>query len=279
MFIIGAGVAGLAAIGAAVSLGAQVRAFDVRPEVGEQIESMGATFVQAAAAQQQVSADGYAQKLTEDQEAATARMYAEESAKADIVITTALVRGWAPTTITADMVANMKPGSVIVDLAAVGGGNCESTVPGEKIVTDNGVTIIGYTDLTSRMPAHTAQLYGTNIVNLLKLLTPGKDGQLDPGHGRRGAAGDHASPTTVRCSGRRHRCRCRPPRRRSRRQRRSRTRRPRRNWPSRPGAGSSASTPGSASPRCWWGWRSPSRPAVSWGTSRCSSWRCSSGST
>ena len=178
VFIIGAGVAGLAAIGAAVSLGAQVRAFDVRPEVGEQIESMGATFVQAAAAQQQVSADGYAQKLTQDQEAATARMYAEESAKADIVITTALVRGWAPTTITADMVADMKSGSVIVDLAAVGGGNCESTVPGEKIVTDNGVTIIGYTDLTSRMPAHTAQLYGTNIVNLMKLLTPGKDGQL-----------------------------------------------------------------------------------------------------
>jgi NAD(P) transhydrogenase subunit alpha len=178
VFIIGAGVAGLAAIGAAVSLGAQVRAFDVRPEVGEQIESMGATFVQAAAAQQQVSADGYAQKLTEDQEAATARMYAQESAKADIVITTALVRGWAPTTITAEMVAGMKPGSVIVDLAAVGGGNCEATVPGEKVVTDNGVTIIGYTDLTSRMPAHTAQLYGTNIVNLLTLLTPGKDGQL-----------------------------------------------------------------------------------------------------
>ena len=178
VFIIGAGVAGLAAIGAAVSLGAQVRAFDVRPEVGEQIESMGAVFVQAAAAQQQVSADGYAQKLTEDQEAATARMYAQESAKADIVITTALVRGWAPTTITAQMVANMKPGSVIVDLAAVGGGNCEATVPGEKIVTDNGVTIIGYKDLTSRMPAHTSQLYGTNVVNLLKLLTPGKDGQL-----------------------------------------------------------------------------------------------------
>ncbi len=178
VFIIGAGVAGLAAIGAAVSLGAQVRAFDVRPEVGEQIESMGATFVQAAAAQQQVSADGYAQKLTEDQEAATQRMYAEESAKADIVITTALVRGWAPTTITAEMVANMKPGSIVVDLAAVGGGNCEATVPGEKVVTDNGVTIIGYTDLASRMPTHTSQLYGTNIVNLMRLLTPGKDGQL-----------------------------------------------------------------------------------------------------
>ncbi len=178
VFIIGAGVAGLAAIGAAGSLGAQVRAFDVRPEVGEQIESMGAQFVQAETAQQQVSADGYASDLTEEQELLTMRMYAEETAKADIVITTALVRGKAPRTITAEMVAAMRPGSVIVDLAASGGGNCELTVPGQKIVTDNGVIIIGYTDLTSRMPQHTSQLFGTNIVNLMKLLTPAKDGQL-----------------------------------------------------------------------------------------------------
>ena len=178
VFVIGAGVAGLAAIGAAGSLGAQVRAFDVRPEVAEQIESMGAAFVTASGGMQRVSADGYAQALTHDQQAETARVYAKESSKADIVVTTALVRGQAPTTITAEMVAAMKPGSVIVDLAASGGGNCELTVPGEKIVTDNGVTIIGYRDFTSRMPAHTSQLYGTNIVNLLKLLTPGKDGQL-----------------------------------------------------------------------------------------------------
>jgi NAD(P) transhydrogenase subunit alpha len=178
VFIIGAGVAGLAAIGAAGSLGAQVRAFDVRPEVGEQIESMGATFVSASGGQQEVSADGYARALTEDQAAQTARVYAAESAKADILVTTALVRGVAPITITAEMVQNMKPGSVIVDLAASGGGNCELTVPGEKVVTDNGVTIIGYTDLTSRMPTHTSQLYGTNLVNLLKLLTPEKDGRL-----------------------------------------------------------------------------------------------------
>jgi NAD(P) transhydrogenase subunit alpha len=176
VFIIGAGVAGLAAIGAAVRLGAQVRAFDVRPEDGEQIESMGATFVQAAAAQQQVSADGYAQKLTEDQEAATQRMYAEESAKADIVITTALVRGWAPTTITAEMVAKMKPGSVIVDLAAVGGGNCEATVPGEKVVTDNGVTIIGYTDLPSRLATQSSTLYANNLFRLSEELCKAKDG-------------------------------------------------------------------------------------------------------
>lgn len=178
VFVIGAGVAGLAAIGAAGSLGAQVRAYDVRPEVGEQIESMGASFVQAAAAQQEVSADGYARELTAEQERLTAEMYAAETAKADIVITTALVRGTAPRTISAAMVAAMRPGSVIVDLAASGGGNCELTVPGEKVVTANGVTILGYTDLTSRMARHTSQLFGTNVVNLLKLLTPGKDGAL-----------------------------------------------------------------------------------------------------
>lgn len=178
VFVIGAGVAGLAAIGAAGSLGAQVRAYDVRPEVGEQIESMGASFVQADAPQQEVSSDGYASALTAEQERLTAEMYAAETAKADIVVTTALVRGTAPRTISAEMVAAMRPGSVIVDLAASGGGNCELTVPGEKIVTENGVTIIGYTDLTSRMARHTSQLFGTNVVNLMKLLTPGKDGAL-----------------------------------------------------------------------------------------------------
>jgi NAD(P) transhydrogenase subunit alpha len=178
VFVIGAGVAGRAAIGAAGSLGANVRAFAVRPEVAEQIHSMGATFVSASGGVQEVSVDGYAKELTEDQAAQTARVYAGESAKADILVTTALVRGRAPITITAEMVRNMKPGSVIVDLAASGGGNCELTVAGEKIVTDNGVTSIGYTDLPSRMPAHTSQLYGTNLVNLLKLLTPGKDGEL-----------------------------------------------------------------------------------------------------
>lgn len=179
VFVIGAGVAGLAAIGAAVSLGAQVRAFDVRPEVGEEIGSMGATFVRAEEAQQEVSTDGYARELTEDQERKTLELYAQETAAADVVITTALVRGRAIRTITKEMVANMRPGSVIVDLAASGGGNCELTVPGKSIVTDNGVTIIGYTDFTSRMPQHTSQLFGTNIVNILKLMTPDKDGQLE----------------------------------------------------------------------------------------------------
>ena len=176
VFVIGGGVAGLAAIGAAVSLGAQVRAFDVRPEAGEQIESMGATFVQANAAQQDVSTDGYASELTSQQEQATRELYAQEAARADVVITTALVRGAAPVTITAPMVAAMRPGAVIVDLAASGGGNCELTVPGERVVTDGGVVILGWTDLPSRMPQHTSQLLGTNIVNLLTLLTPGQDG-------------------------------------------------------------------------------------------------------
>lgn len=178
VFVIGGGVAGLAAIGAATSLGATVRAFDVRPEAGEQIESMGAAFVQAQAAQQEVSADGYASAMTDEQERLTAVMYAQESAQADIVITTALVRGTAPRTITADMVGAMRAGSVIVDLAASGGGNCELTVPGAVVVTDGGVTIIGWTDLTSRLPRHTSQLLGTNIVNLMRLLTPGKDGEV-----------------------------------------------------------------------------------------------------
>ncbi|MCI1673210.1 MAG: Re/Si-specific NAD(P)(+) transhydrogenase subunit alpha [Bifidobacterium tibiigranuli] len=177
VFVIGGGVAGLAAIGAAVSLGAEVRAFDVRPEAGEQIESLGATFVQAKAAQQERSSTGYAKALSDEQERATLALYAEEAAKADIIITTALVRGSAVRTITKEAVAGMRSGSVIVDVAATGGGNCELTVPGSKTVSDNGVTIIGYTDLASRMPRHTSQLFGTNVVNLMKLLTPAKDGK------------------------------------------------------------------------------------------------------
>ncbi len=178
VFVIGAGVAGLAAIGTADSLGAQVRAFDVRPEVGEQIESMGAQFVRAPEAQQEISADGYAKPLTAEQAAAALDVYARECAEADIVITTALVRGTAPTTVTAATVAAMKPGSVVVDLAAPGGGNCELTVPGERVVSDNGVVVLGWTDLVGRMPQHSSQLLGTNIVHLMQLLTPGKDGAL-----------------------------------------------------------------------------------------------------
>lgn len=178
VFVVGAGVAGLAAIGAAGSLGAVVRAFDVRPEVAEQVESMGAQFV-TVDMEQEVSSDGYAKEMTAEQEAATAAMYDEEARAADIVITTALIPGRpAPQLVTAETVAAMRPGSVIVDMAAANGGNVAATVTDERVVTANGVTVLGYTDLAGRLAAQTSQLYGTNVVNLLKLLTPEKDGQL-----------------------------------------------------------------------------------------------------
>jgi len=178
VFVVGAGVAGLAAIGAAGSLGAIVRAFDVRPEVAEQVESMGAEFV-TVDMEQEVSSDGYAKEMTAEQEAATAAMYDEEARAADIVITTALIPGRpAPLLVTAETVAAMRPGSVVVDMAAANGGNVAATVTDERVVTANGVTVLGYTDLAGRLAAQTSQLYGTNVVNLLKLLTPEKDGQL-----------------------------------------------------------------------------------------------------
>ena len=178
VFVVGAGVAGLAAIGAASAMGAIVRAFDVRPEVAEQVESMGAQFVHVDM-EQEVSSDGYAKEMSEAQVAATAAMYDEEARNADIVITTALIPGRpAPSLLTAETVAGMRNGSVIVDMAAANGGNAAGTVADQKVVTDNGVPILGYTDLAGRLAAQTSQLYGTNIVNLLKLLTPEKDGVL-----------------------------------------------------------------------------------------------------
>lgn len=180
VFVVGAGVAGLAAIGAASAMGAVVRAFDVRPEVAEQVESMGAQFVELDPTLfAEKSSDGYAKEMTEEQVAATAAMYDEEARAADIVITTALIPGRpAPSLITAETVAGMRNGSVIVDMAAANGGNAAGTVADQKVVTENGVTILGYTDLAGRLAAQTSQLYGTNIVNLLKLLTPEKDGNL-----------------------------------------------------------------------------------------------------
>lgn len=178
VFVVDAGVAGLAAIGTAGSMGAVVRAFDVRPEVAEQVESMGGQFV-TVAMEQEVSSDGYAKEMTAEQERLTAVMYDEEATSADIVITTALIPGRpAPELIKAETVAKMAHGSVIVDLAAANGGNCALSVADQRVVTDNQVTILGYTDLASRLPAQTSQLYGTNIVNLFKLLTPAKDGRM-----------------------------------------------------------------------------------------------------
>ncbi|MGY1814489.1 Re/Si-specific NAD(P)(+) transhydrogenase subunit alpha [Blastococcus sp. SYSU D00820] len=180
VLIAGAGVAGLAAIGTASSLGAIVRATDVRPEVADQIRSLGGEYVGVPADEQQAGGGtGYASVTSADYDARAAVMYAEQTRDVDIVITTALIPGRpAPRLITEDMVAAMKPGSVIVDMAAAQGGNVAGTVADEVVVTPNGVTIIGYTDLPGRLPAQASQLYGTNLVNLLKLLTPGTDGRI-----------------------------------------------------------------------------------------------------
>ncbi|SHW89585.1 NAD(P) transhydrogenase subunit alpha [Mycobacteroides abscessus subsp. abscessus] len=179
VLVVGAGVAGLAAIGAAGSMGAVVRATDPRPEVADQVKSLGGEYLYVDKEAAEVSATGYAKEMGEDYKAREAALYAEQAADVDIIITTALIPGRpAPRIITAEMVASMKPGSVIVDMAAANGGNVEGTVKDQAIVTDNGVTIIGYTDLAGRLPATASQLYGTNLVNLLKLLTPEKDGQL-----------------------------------------------------------------------------------------------------
>jgi NAD(P) transhydrogenase alpha subunit len=179
VLVAGAGVAGLAAIGAASSLGAIVRATDVRPEVADQIRSMGGEYVAVPAAGAQVSTTGYATEMSEDFTRRAAEMYAEQVREVDIVITTALIPGRpAPRLITEEMVASMRSGSVVVDMAAAQGGNVAGSVPDEVVVTPNGVSIIGYTDLPGRLPAQASQLYGTNLVHLLTLLTPGKDGEL-----------------------------------------------------------------------------------------------------
>ncbi|WP_151770295.1 Re/Si-specific NAD(P)(+) transhydrogenase subunit alpha [Streptomyces abyssomicinicus] len=178
VLVAGAGVAGLAAIGAASSLGAIVRATDPRPEVADQVKSLGGEYL-AVNVDQEASTDGYAKATSADYDRAAAELYHEQAGDVDIVITTALIPGRpAPRLLTAEDVAVMNPGSVVVDMAAAQGGNVEGTVPGRAVVTDNGVTLLGYTDLASRLPAQASQLFGTNVLNLVKLLTPGKDGQM-----------------------------------------------------------------------------------------------------
>lgn len=179
VLVAGVGVAGLAAIGTAGGMGAVVYATDPRPEVADQVTSLGGEYLAVEAADVEVSATGYAKEMSDDYNARAAALYAERVPDMDIVITTALIPGRpAPRLITADMVASMKRGSVIVDMAASNGGNVEGTVAGEVVTTDNGVTIIGYTDLAGRLAAQASQLYGTNLVNLMKLMTPAKDGEL-----------------------------------------------------------------------------------------------------
>jgi NAD(P) transhydrogenase subunit alpha len=178
VMVIGAGVAGLAAIGTARSLGAIVRAFDTRPEVKQQIESMGAEFLEMDFEEEGSGQGGYAKQMSAAFIEAEMALFAEQAKDVDIIVTTALIPGKpAPKLITEAMVASMKNGSVIVDLAAEQGGNCECTVPGQ-VNHAHGVSVIGYTDLPSRLPTQSSQLYGTNLRHFLTDLTPAKDGQI-----------------------------------------------------------------------------------------------------
>jgi len=183
VLVVGAGVAGLAAIGTSTSLGAITLAFDVRPEVAEQVESMGAEFVYLDFEEEQAdgaTSGGYASVSSPEFREAQLAKFRELAPEVDIVITTALIPNReAPELWTEDMVAMMKPGSVIVDLAAEKGGNCKLTVMDEKIVTENGVTIVGYTDFPSRMASQASTLYATNIRHMMTDLTPEKDGQIN----------------------------------------------------------------------------------------------------
>ena len=179
VFIAGAGVAGLAAIGAAASLGAIVRANDTRAEVADQVVSLGGDFVKVNYEEEGSGGGGYAKVMSEGFQAAQREMYAQQTKECDIIITTALIPGKpAPKLITAEMVRNMKPGSVIVDMAAEQGGNCELTEPG-KAVVKHGVTIVGYTDLASRMARQSSTLYGTNLFRLTEELCKTKDGVIN----------------------------------------------------------------------------------------------------
>jgi NAD(P) transhydrogenase subunit alpha len=168
-FILGAGVAGLQAIATARRLGAVVSAFDVRPVVKEQVESLGATFVEAEAAVQGAeTAGGYARELAEEQQRRVLEVVARHLAQMDLVVTTAQIPGKpAPRLITADMVRSMRPGSVIVDLAAESGGNCEVTVPGEEVAV-GGVLVVGPVNLASSVPLHASQMYGRNVLTFLE---------------------------------------------------------------------------------------------------------------
>lgn len=178
VFVVGAGVAGLSAIGVANSLGAIVRANDTRPEVADQIRSMGAEFVPVHFEEQGTGEGGYARIMSAGYQKAQRETYARQAIDADIIITTAQIPGkLAPKLITAGMVESMKPGSVIVDLAAEQGGNCELTEPG-TVVVKNGVTIIGYTDMPSRLAKQSSNLYSTNLLRLIQHLCPKNDGTI-----------------------------------------------------------------------------------------------------
>jgi proton-translocating NAD(P)+ transhydrogenase subunit alpha len=184
VLVFGAGVAGLMAIGTAKRLGAVVEATDVRPVVKEQVQSLGGTFLEVEMTEDEKAgaetAGGYAGEMTEDYKRRQSELIASRVGEADAVITTALIPGRpAPRLITAEMVRTMRPGSVIVDMAAEAGGNCELTQPGKEIVTDNGVRIIGFTNLPATMPGSATQMFSKNIQTLIKHLVPAGELVLD----------------------------------------------------------------------------------------------------
>ena len=277
VFIAGAGVAGLAAIGTAANLGAIVRANDTRAEVADQVVSLGGEFVKVDYEEEGSGGGGYAKVMSEGFQQAQREMYAKQAKEADIIITTALIPGKpAPKLITAEMVKSMKPGSVIVDMAGEQGGNCELTVPGEAVVR-HGVTIIGYTDLASRLAKQASTLYSTNLLRLTEELCKTKDGVINVNmddDAIRGLTVDqgrrhHLAATAAEVAGRAAAGRS-PPRRARRRRNPATATAPA--SPPRPRASRSRS----ASARCSSGWSAPSRRPRSSRTSPCSCWPASS---
>jgi NAD(P) transhydrogenase subunit alpha len=276
VFIAGAGVAGLAAIGTAANLGAIVRANDTRAEVADQVVSLGGEFVKVDYEEEGSGGGGYAKVMSEGFQAAQREMYAQQAKDADIIITTALIPGKpAPKLITAEMVQSMKPGSVIVDMAAEQGGNCELTVPGEAVVR-HGVTIIGYTDLASRLAKQSSTLYSNNLLRLTEELCKTKDGTSTSTWTTTPSAASRSSRTAP-SPGPRRRPSCRP-RRPSPRPLRAPRRAPR-------ATATAAGEPMSAKSLAivfgvgallFWRWWACTRRPASCRTSRCSCWPASS---
>jgi NAD(P) transhydrogenase subunit alpha len=181
VFVIGAAVAGLQAIATAKRLGAKVFATDVRPEVKEQIESLGATYVGIELKESASAGGGYARELSQEDKARQRELLVEQVAQADVVITTALIGGvFAPRLVDAAMVKRMRPGTLIVDLGADGGGNCELSRPGERVTTENGVLVMAPLNLPATMPAHASLLFGRNLATFVQTFTKDKAFRLDP---------------------------------------------------------------------------------------------------
>ena len=235
VYVIGAGVAGLSAIGTAYSLGAQVRGSDVRPEVADQVRSMGAQFVPLPSAQE-VSSDGYAKEMRADQASAANALYAQQAAESDVVITTASIPGRrAPVLLDRSAIEAMRPGSVIIDMAAATGGNTELTAPGEVVTTDGGVTIVGHTDLAGMLPAQDLPALRAQHRQTCWLCSPRPRTASSSWTWTTRWSGLSQSPTTTSCCGHLPRSRSRPLQPRATRHRRTPTTQPHRRPPAQPG--------------------------------------------